>query len=163
MTEKIKKNCRKCISVCRMPVKSFIKICDMKVKNCSVWRGMTHFHQGFNRTVDRSNNTDQLYCRLLQLKMVRWGWMTSKHLCMYIWGFRARQHLRSFMMDDYDGQMIFGDLEGLKIPDIRLTGEEKHRKKPRPGSSSRPGIEPGPAARQARMLPLVSQRWTRNM
>ena len=32
------------------------------------------------------------------------------------------------MMDDYDGQMIFGDLVGLKLPDIRLTGEEKPRK-----------------------------------
>ena len=32
------------------------------------------------------------------------------------------------MMDDYDGQMIFGDLGGLKLPDIRLTGEEKPRK-----------------------------------
>ena len=29
------------------------------------------------------------------------------------------------MMDDYDGQMIFGDLVGLKLPDICLTGEEK--------------------------------------
>ena len=32
------------------------------------------------------------------------------------------------MMDDYDGQMIFGDPVGLKLPDIRLTGEEKPRK-----------------------------------
>ena len=64
------------------------------------------------------------------------------------------------MMDDYDGQMIFGDLVGLKLPDIRLTGEEKLRKKPHPGNLTRPGIEPGPAARQARMLPLVPQRWT---
>ena len=32
-------------------------------------------------------------------------------------------------MDDNDGQMIFGDLGGLKLPDIRLTGEEKPRKK----------------------------------
>ena len=31
-------------------------------------------------------------------------------------------------MDDYDGQTIFGDLVGLKLPDIRLTGEEKPRK-----------------------------------
>ena len=31
------------------------------------------------------------------------------------------------MMDDYDGQIIFGDLVGLKLPDIRLTGEEKPR------------------------------------
>ena len=32
------------------------------------------------------------------------------------------------MMDDYGGQMIFGDLVGLKLPDIRLTSEEKPRK-----------------------------------
>ena len=31
-------------------------------------------------------------------------------------------------MDDNDGQMIFGDLGGLKLPDICLTGEEKPRK-----------------------------------
>ena len=37
--EKKKSYC-KCISVCRMPVKSFIKIGDMKVKAVSVWRGM---------------------------------------------------------------------------------------------------------------------------
>ena len=49
------------------------------------------------------------------------------------------------MLDDYDGQMIFGDLVGLKLPDIRLTGEEKNPKKLHPGNLSRPGIEPGPA------------------
>ena len=32
------------------------------------------------------------------------------------------------IMDDYDGQMMFGDLVGLKRPDIRLTDEEKPRK-----------------------------------
>ena len=31
-------------------------------------------------------------------------------------------------MDDNDGQMIFGDLGGLKLPNICLTGEEKSRK-----------------------------------
>ena len=36
-------------------------------------------------------------------------------------------------MDDYDGQMIFGDLVGLKLPDIRLTGEEQPRKTLHPG------------------------------
>ena len=38
--------------------------------------------------------------------------------------------------DDNDGQMIFGDLEGLKLPDICLTGEEKQKekKKPHPGN-----------------------------
>ena len=65
------------------------------------------------------------------------------------------------MMDDYDGQMIFGDLVGLKLPDIRPSSEEKPPKKPHPGNLSQPGIEPGPAAWQVRMLPLVPQRWTR--
>ena len=32
------------------------------------------------------------------------------------------------MMNDYDGQMIFGEPWGLKRPDICLTGEEKPRK-----------------------------------
>ena len=73
---------------------------------------------------------------------------------MYVYlGLRARQHLtkvigarNEIMMDDYDGQMIFGNLTGLKLPDICLTGEEKPRKKPHPGNLSRPSIEPGPAA-----------------
>ena len=30
--------------------------------------------------------------------------------------------------DDNDGQIIFGDLVGLKFPDIRVTGEQKPRK-----------------------------------
>ena len=67
---------------------------------------------------------------------------------------------RRIWNDDYDGQMLFGDLGGLKIPVICLTGEEKPRKKPQPGNLSQPGIEPGPAAWQARMLPLAPQRWT---
>ena len=52
------------------------------------------------------------------------------YVCMYIWGLRARQHLRSLapVMNDYDGQMIFGDLVGLKRPHICLTCEEKPRK-----------------------------------
>ena len=32
------------------------------------------------------------------------------------------------IMDYYDGQMMFGDLVGLKLPDIRLIEEEKPRK-----------------------------------
>ena len=67
---------------------------------------------------------------------------------------------RRIWNDDYDGQMIFGDLGGLKFPDICLKGEEKPRKIPHPGNLSRPGIEPGPAAWQARMLLLAPQRWT---
>ena len=48
--------------------------------------------------------------------------------------------------DDNDGQMIFGDLGGLKLPDIYLIGEEKPQKNQHPGNLSQPGIEPGPAA-----------------
>ena len=59
--------------------------------------------------------------------------------------------------DDYDGQLILG---GLTFPVICLTGAEKPRKKPYPGNVSRPGIEPGPAAWQACMLPLAPQRCT---
>ena len=71
-----------------------------------------------------------------------------KIIISYISGCRARQHLRSMapIMNDNDGQMIFGDLVGLKLPDICLTGKEKLRKQPHPGNLSRPGIEPGPAA-----------------
>ena len=36
----------------------------------------------------------------------------------------------------------------------------KTPKKPHPGNLSRPGIEPGPAAWEAHMLPLAPQRWT---
>ena len=39
---------------------------------------------------------------------------------------------RRIWNDDYDGQMIFGDLGGLKFPDICLTGEKKPRKKTSP-------------------------------
>ena len=43
-----------------------------------------------------------------------------------------RQHLRLLAPvmsdDDNDGQMIFGDLGGLKLPDICLIGEEKPQK-----------------------------------
>ena len=37
--------------------------------------------------------------------------------------------------DENDGQMIFGDLGGLKHPDICLTGEE-NPEKPHPGNLS---------------------------
>ena len=62
--------------------------------------------------------------------------------------------------DDNDGQMIFGDLGVLKLPDICLTGEIKNPEKSHPGILSRPGMEPGPAACEARMLPPGPQRWT---
>ena len=55
--------------------------------------------------------------------------------------------------------MIFGDLGGLKLPDICLAGEE-NPEKPHPGNLPRPEIEPGPPAWQARMLPPSPQQWT---
>ena len=48
------------------------------------------------------------------------------------------------MMDDYDGQMIFGDLVGLKLPDIRLIGEEKPRKNLAQETYPARGSNPGP-------------------
>ena len=70
---------------------------------------------------------------------------------MYVYlGLRARQHLRSFgarneiMMDDYEGQMIFGDLVDLKLPDIRLTGEENPRKNLTQETCPDRGSNPGP-------------------
>ena len=67
---------------------------------------------------------------------------------------------RRIWNDNYGDQIIFGELVGLQFPDICLTGEEKPRKKPHPGNLCRPGIEPGPAAWQVRMLPPVPQWWT---
>ena len=62
--------------------------------------------------------------------------------------------------DDYDGQKIFGDLGGPKVSRHLSYRWGKTPKKPHPGNLSRPGIEPGLAAWQARMLPLAPQWWT---
>ena len=48
------------------------------------------------------------------------------------------------IMDDDDGQMIFGDLMGLKLPAIRLTGEEKPRKNLTQETSPDRESNPGP-------------------
>ena len=47
-------------------------------------------------------------------------------------------------MDDNTGQMIFGDLVGLKLPDICLTGEEKSRKNFTQETCPDRGSDPGP-------------------
>ena len=65
---------------------------------------------------------------------------------------------RRILKADYEDQIIFGDLVGLKLPDIFLTGEEKPWEKPHTGNLSRPGIETGRAAWQARMQLPASQR-----
>ena len=47
-------------------------------------------------------------------------------------------------MDDNDGQMTFGDLGGLKLPDICLTGEEKPQKNLTQETCPDRGSNPGP-------------------
>ena len=56
--------------------------------------------------------------------------------------------------------MIFVNLGGSEASRHLSYRWGKIPKKPHPGDLSRPGIEPGPAAWQARMLPPGPQRWT---
>ena len=51
---------------------------------------------------------------------------------------------RRIWNDDYGSQMIFGDLVGLKFPDICLTGEEKPRKNLTQETCPDRGSNPGP-------------------
>ena len=46
--------------------------------------------------------------------------------------------------DDNDGQMIFGDLGGLKLPKICLKGEKKPEKKVTQETCPDRGSNPGP-------------------
>ena len=46
--------------------------------------------------------------------------------------------------DDNDGQMIFGDLGGLKLPDIYLTGEKNAPKNLTQETCPNRGSNPGP-------------------
>ena len=64
------------------------------------------------------------------------------------------------MMDDYDGQIIFGEPRGPKVSWHLSYSWGKTPKKPHPGNLSRPRIEPGPATWQARMQLPIPQRWT---
>ena len=66
---------------------------------------------------------------------------------------------RRIWNDDYGGQMIFGDLGGLKFPDICLTSEEKPRINLTQETCPDRGSSPA-RSWPARMLPLVPQRWT---
>ena len=74
-------------------------------------------------------------------------------------------HTQSSQQGEY-GMMITtpNDSRGPWGPKISWhlsEGWGKTPKKPHPGNLSRPGIEPGPAAWQGRMLPLAPQRWTK--
>ena len=55
--------------------------------------------------------------------------------------------------DDNDGQIIFGDLGGLKLPEIFLTGEE-NPEKPHPGNLPDRGSNPGPLRDKCACYPL---------
>ena len=68
---------------------------------------------------------------------------------LYIWVFKGASSQvigarNEMMMDDYDGQMIFGALVGLKLPDIRLIGEEKPQKNLTQETCPDRGSNPGP-------------------
>ena len=52
--------------------------------------------------------------------------------------------------DDYDGEMIFGDLVALKLPDICLTDEEKPRKNLTEETCPDRGSNPGPLRERQR-------------
>ena len=75
-------------------------------------------------------------------------------------GYTIHADIHSFKQGEYESMIMTakwysGTFVGLKLRDICLTGEGKPRKKPHPGNLSRTGIEPGPAAWQARMLRLL--------
>ena len=88
---------------------------------------------------------------------------------MYIWGFRTRQRLRSLapiMNDDWRWEWWPNDIRETLEP--KASWHLSYRwgktlKKSYPGNLSWPGIEPGPAAWQARMLPPGPQRWTSSL
>ena len=57
--------------------------------------------------------------------------------------------------DDNDSQMIFGDLGGLKLPDICLTGEEKPRKNLTQETCPNRGSNPGPLRDRRALRPDI--------
>ena len=82
------------------------------------------------------------------------GWLISpmpgppprqhKHERQYIPSTHSAILTRRIWNDDDDGQMIFGDLGGLKFPDICLTGEENPRKNLTQETCPDRGSNPGP-------------------
>ena len=71
----------------------------------------------------------------------------SVFVYLTVWGASTSQDIgarNKMMMDDNDGQIIFGDLVGLMLPDIHLTGEEKPRKNLTQETCPDRGSNPGP-------------------
>ena len=68
---------------------------------------------------------------------------------------------RRIINDNYGGKIIFGDLCGPKVFwHLSYRWGKTPEKEPYSGNLSRSGIEPGPVAWHARMVPPVPQRWT---
>ena len=82
--------------------------------------------------------------------------INSVHVVYLYFGFKGASASKvigahnEIMMDDYDGQMIVGDLVGRKLPDIRLTGEEKPRKNLTQETCPDRGSSPGLCVTSAR-------------
>ena len=99
------------------------------------------------------------------------GWVISpmpgppprqhKHERQYTPSRHSVNPTRRIWNDDYDGQMIFGDLVGLKFPDNCLTGEEKPRKKLTQETCPDRGSNPGPLRdkRECYHLPHSGGQW----
>ena len=86
----------------------------------------------------------------LMFPLVFYSVLSSSILYVCIFGVKGASTSKvigarnEMMMDDYDGQMIFGELLGLKLPDIRLTDEEKPRKNLTQETCPDRGSNPGP-------------------
>ena len=63
------------------------------------------------------------------------------------------------MIDDYDSQMIYGDLVGLKLPDIQLTGEEKPRKNLTQETCPDRGSNPGPLREKPHATTILPEKF----
>ena len=137
----------------------------LEVKECSYHRRRHKVHQPLFLV-----HYPQLY-----VTWILWLWVVnnfpnrsayiSKFVYLFIWGFGARQHLRSLapVMNEYGWQWWPNDIRGSWGP--KASRHLSYRwgktpKKPHPGNLSRPGIEPGSAAWQVRMLPPAPQRCT---
>ena len=97
--------------------------------------------------------SDQPYAEATSETAQTWKTIHTKHKLSH----PNKANMEWWLQRPNDIRGHWGD---LKFPDICLIGEEKPQKKPHQGNLSRPGIEPRPAAWQARMLPLAPQRWT---
>ena len=107
-----------------------------KLQQCrKVINNLTHY---YSNGITELNSVIQKFLRaLMRVNVCIFGFKgasTSKVIVAH----------NEMMMNDYDGQMIFGDLVGLKLLDIYLTGEEKPRKNLTQETCPDRGSNPGP-------------------